>query len=146
VGEERFAAIARPFHRPPDAARRPHHRDLLRIDIEARSERAADIWTDHVNALLLYLEASRERMPQTMRALTSRNQRMLLLRRVIAADGRARLQERAGGALVADRLLDDDVRVLDDGLHGGAVAEGAVELEIVGGARPDRRRSIREPV
>src|SRR5260370_42031149 len=75
-----------------------------------------------------------------MRALTSRNQRMQLVRRVITADGRAWLHERAGGALVADRLFDDDMRVLDGGLHGGAIAEGAVEREIVGGIRPDRRR------
>ena len=34
--------------------------------------------------------------------------------------------------------------VLDGGLHRGAIAEGAVEREIVGGIRPDRRRPARE--
>ena len=144
VGEERLGAVAGPFHRPAEAARRPHHRDLLGIEIGARAESAADVGADHVHVLLRHLEADRERMPDAVHALAARDQRVLVLGRVVVADRRARLHEAAGGALVADGLLDHQMGAGERGLDRGAVAECVVEREVVGRLRPDRRRTRRE--
>ena len=43
VAEERLLALAGPFHRPADAARRPGDQRELRIDRAARAEIAADV-------------------------------------------------------------------------------------------------------
>ena len=142
VGEECFAAIADPFHRPPDAARRPDHGDLLGIEIETRSEGAADIRTDRAHALRRHLETAGHVVAQAMGALASRDQGVALT--VVAADRRARLHEGAERALAADGLLHHQVGARERGLDRGAIAECIVEREIARRLRPQRRRAIGE--
>ena len=144
VGQERLVAVAGPFHRPAEALGRPDHRDLLGIDIEARAEGAADIGADHAHALRRHVEAARERRPQAMDALATRDQGVLLRRLVVAAERRARLHEGADGALAAHGLLHHEMRARQRRLHRGAVAERIVEREIARGIRPQHRRTRRE--
>ena len=52
VGQERFRAVAGPFHRPADLLRRPEADHLLGIDEDLRAEAAADVGRDHAQLVL----------------------------------------------------------------------------------------------
>ena len=109
IGEEAFGAVAGPAHRPPDMARRPHHHDLLGIDIGAQPERAADIGADHAHALRRDAEAFGERGLLAMHALAAGDQRVAVVRRIVCAERGARLHLGIDDALIAERVLDDDL-------------------------------------
>ena len=59
VGEERFAALARPLDRAVDALRRPDHRGLFGVQVDLGAEAAADVGRDHAHLVLRQPEHER---------------------------------------------------------------------------------------
>ena len=47
-----LAAVLGPFHRPADVARRERDQEILRIELAARAEAAADVVLDHVDGIV----------------------------------------------------------------------------------------------
>ena len=143
VGEERFAAVRDPFHRPPDPPRRPQHGDLLGVEAALGAEAAADVARDDVDAVRRHLEdVLREELPDAVRVRGRGDEPPARFAAVERADAAARLERVAGDPLVQDAQPRDVRRIRERGGGLRAVAELVLEADVVGPPRPDRRRAV----
>ncbi len=139
VAERHLRPRAGPFHRPADALRRPEHERELGIERVARAVATADVARDHAEAGVRQAEGGRQLALEAVHALPAGIERVAPARRVIGADGGARLHRHAGHAVVDDLQPRDMGRTGEgrrDGLH---VPLPVVDAEV---ARPVFPRPI----
>ena len=99
-----FAPILDPADRPAQAARRERNEEVLRIELAARAEAAADIDLDEVDGFRLKAEHAGEHAPVEERHLDRAMQRQPSLRCVPVGQQPARLHGQGGVALDAEAL------------------------------------------
>ena len=108
VGKEGFAAVGGPFDRPLQLLAGPGADRFFRIDIDLRSETAADIGCHDAEFRLRNAEHERpDHKPCQMRVLRGREQRVGLVDRIILGQGRAWFHGIRDQAVVANLQLDD---------------------------------------
>ena len=61
IEEEGFAALAAPFDRAADPARRPHHQGIFAIEQVLGAEAAADVAADHAHLVFVDAEHAAQR-------------------------------------------------------------------------------------
>ena len=130
-----------PLHRAPELARRPRAADLLGVDLQLGAEAAADLGGDHADPVLADAEHDREEQAQEVRHLGRAPDRQLV--GAVVGQHAARLDRRAGDAMVDDATLDDDVGLGEAGLEVAAAQRPLAHLvgpELL----VDERRSVLE--
>ena len=153
VGQERFGAIAGPFHGPSDLLGGPQRHHLFRIDEDLGAEAAADVGRDHAQ-LVLGRDVVERRQHETrdMRVLRGRIESEVLFRGVVIRDCRARLHRVRHQAVVGDVERDDIGGRFERRVGGGFVADGPVVDHVarrfrmqLRRARLDRGLDVRQP-
>src|SRR5207247_70403 len=98
--EEGFGAVARPFHRPADLARRPKDGHFLRIGSALGTEPAPYIRRNDTNAVLVNAKRFNQEIPEVMGILKARVKNVTTACRIVLADCRSRLQRIGRHALI----------------------------------------------
>ena len=142
VGEEGFGAVAGPLHGAADLLRGPQRHHLFGIDVDLRTEAAADVGRDHAQLVLgRDVVERRQHEAGDVRVLRGRPQRVVLFGRVVIGDRRARLHRIRRQAVVGE-IEAHHVRGLGEGsLHGGFIAEVPVIDHVARGFRVQLRRA-----
>ena len=139
VGHHRFAALARPFHRPQELARRPQGQAVLDILPALGAEAAADVLGDHPHLALGHLEdVLRQHVAHAMGILDVGIEGQAILALVVDAERAARLH--VLGMHAGDHVapLDDLGGALDRLVGGGLVAALDVVGDVVRAVVPHR--------
>src|SRR5947209_11293030 len=140
IAEESFGAIAVPFHRTPDLARRPDADRLFRIDVNLRAETAANVGRDDAELMFRRkTDESRENEPRDMRVLTRRVKDERIRAFLVFADGGARLHGIRYEAVVDEFQLRHVLRCGERFVGRRLVAEMPVVDDIVRGDVVDLR-------
>ena len=130
-----------PLHRLAELAGDRGEEDLLAVDLQLRAEPAADLRGDDADLLLVLAEQQRQEEPHEVGDLGRGGEREARAARL--GEDAARLDRRAGDAVVDDAPLADDVGL---GHHGVHVA--AAQRPLVGLVGPevlvDERRAVLE--
>ena len=93
VGRNGLAALARPFHRAAELARRPQHQPVLGVLPALGAEGAADVAHDHADRVLGHLEdVGGQRVAHAVRILHVGVERVAALAGIPGAQRAARLQ------------------------------------------------------
>ena len=109
VGQVPFRAVGDPFDRPAGPPRRPQNQYLFGIGAAAQAETAADVAGDHADILFGDAEnLGRELFAQLVGIMQTRIERVAAVRRLVAAEARARLDGVGDRAGDAERALDHD--------------------------------------
>ncbi len=146
IEDERLAAGRRPCHWPAEAARRPQHQHVIRIDVRFHAEAAADIGRDHANLRFWDVQhRGRKLAAQPVRVLRGAVERIAIAAEV--PNGAARLDRIGSDAIVLEPQRDDVLGLGEGGVGRRRVAErdgdGAVAVRAV---VPDLRRARFERV
>ena len=140
VGQEGFAALGDPDHRPPRDFRRPQHAGVLRIRHDLHAERAADVAGHDIELLGTNVEdLLGKAIADEEHALARRMQEIAVGGRVVARPGAARLERRDRDAVVDDIEADDTGGAGERLLGRLGVAGRPVERRVVRRLRPDLR-------
>ncbi len=108
VRQEGFGAIGIPFHRHAGLLGRPETDDLFRIDVDLRSEAAADVRRDHPQLVLRRdVVEGAHHQPRDMRVLAGRVAGVVILRGVVDTERSARLHRIGRQAVVVNLDLGD---------------------------------------
>ena len=99
VGDEGLVALGGPFHRPPDLARAPDHQREFGKEAVARAEIAADLVGDDAHRFERHAQDRRDLLLLAHDAAGAGVERVASGRRVVDADGGARLHRHAGDAI-----------------------------------------------
>ena len=147
VAEERLGAAGHPMDRPAELFRAEHQREVFRIGPGLEAEGAADVLGQHPQPLLRHFEDDGDIVAQDARALRADAQRILVVRRIIACGGAARLHRGDRDALIGHRNARDEFGGLEDrvdlariGLGIGGKS-GPVDGQVARRLRPDLRRA-----
>ena len=133
VGQEGLAALGGPLDRPADALAGPHQRGLLAVEEDLRAEAAADIGCDDAHLVLRDAEhEGAHQQPLDVRVLVGDVQRVVVVGRVVAGVGGARLDRVRHQPVVAKAQLADVRRLREGGVGAGAVADRPVVAKVVG--------------
>ena len=112
VGQERFAALARPLDRAVDALARPDDRGLFGVQEDLRAEAAADVGRDHAHLVLRQSQHERRHQQALdVRVLARHVERVAVVGAGVRRDRGARL-DRVGNEAVVDDVDLRDVRGL----------------------------------
>ena len=139
VAEKGFLTFARPLDRTANASRRPGDEGELGIERIAGAEIAADVAGHHPNAIGRDAENTRELVLLPDDAAAAGVERGAAARRVIAADGGARLERHAGDALDPGVEFHHMCRVRERGRGRGGVANLGIDADVRGSFVPELR-------
>src|SRR5947209_15810543 len=132
IAEESFGAIAVPFNRTPDLARRPDADRLFRIDENLRAETAANVGRDDAELMLRRkADESRQNQPRDMRVLARRIKDERIGAFLVFADGGARLHRIWHKAIVDEFELGHVLRRSERFVGRRLVAEMPVVDDVV---------------
>ena len=115
-GDQMLAAILDPFDRPLQAQRGDADQHVLRIDLAANAEAAADMPFKKVHRRRTAAEHARDLVPVPMRHLGGAVQFEHVAGGVIARDRAARLERHARMAADRQRCLDHRMRAAESGV------------------------------
>ena len=142
VGEKGFAALAGPFDRNPQLARRVQHQPLLGIEEQLHAETAAHVGRHHAETVLRQLEDVGGQQPaDAVRTLGRGGEGETPVARVVGSHRAARFHRIGDQAVVDQGQLDHVLGLGETRLGGLAVAALPVEAEIAGDFVPHQRLS-----
>ena len=140
IGQEHLGAVAGPFHRPAEPARRPQHDGEFGVERVARAVAAADVGGGDPDVVLGDAEQRRQILLAAHGAAGPGMERVPAGGRVEGADRRARLHRHPGAARQRG-LQDDDLMRLGEGAgHGPGVAHRAVDADVGAALGPQSRQ------
>jgi hypothetical protein len=103
IGQEAFAAVGGPLHRPAEPPRRPQHQHLLGIGVDLHAEAAAHVRRHHAQPLARQAEhVVGKLIAQAVHTLARGVERVTAARARVETDGAARL-DRADRDAVVDQ-------------------------------------------
>ena len=132
IALERLIAPAHPFDRPAEAARRPQHQGMFRIDEIFHAEAAAEVARDDADLAWLQAHALRRQIAHGEMIVAIGMQPIAPARRVIFPQRAARLDRRRRHPVVAKLDLDHMLGAGEGLLHRRLVAGEPVETDIAG--------------
>src|SRR5262249_17157086 len=130
IAEKGFLPLANPFDRTADAPRGPGDESEFRIEGVAGAEIAADVAGDHAHALGRHAEHVGELMLLAHHAAAAGVERVAAARRIIMADGGARLHRYAGDALHPGFETDGMCRVRERRGGRGGIADLRIDADV----------------
>ena len=143
VADEALRALAGPFHRPAELARRPQADDLLRIDEDLRAEAAADIGRDDAQLVFgRHADEGGDHQPRDVRVLRCVPQRQAAAAGVVFGDCGARLHRIRHQPVVDELELGDVLGVLERGVGRIGVADVPVVDRVVRRDFVNERRAL----
>ena len=146
VAEERLAALAGPFDRPTDPARRPGEQRIFGVEEVARAEIAAHVLAHAAHLLRRHAEHLSEVEPQLGDAAAAAGVKGVLPARLVVFGRRgARLHRDAGDALHPGVEPHDMGRAAERIGGRGLVADLDIDAEIVRRPIPQLRRRRASP-
>ena len=141
VGEQRLAALARPFDRATDAPGGPRHQRELRIERVAGAVVAADLARNDADGAARHAQRFRQVVLDALAAARAGIERVMIALRVVHGERRARLQRDAGDAVHAGLEPDHVGGAGERGVGGGRIAAVGVDAHVGAGLLPDERRA-----
>ena len=128
-GEQMLAPILDPLHRPAAEARRERDQEVLRIELAARAEAAADVVLHHADGAFRQTEMFCQHAPVEERDLGGAVDGQLTARRIPFRQQPARLHRDGAVALDREALAANVCRAVESGI-GIAAQAGEGEREI----------------
>ena len=114
--DQMLAPVLDPFHRPADGLRCERNEEILRIELAAHAEGAADVALDHGDGVFRERKLRREDTPDGEGDLGGAIDRQVAARRVPIGEQAARLHRHRGVALHPEALAPHIRRVLECGV------------------------------
>ncbi|MDT4849815.1 hypothetical protein FQZ97_839450 [compost metagenome] len=131
VADEGFAAVAGPLDRTADATRRPQHGNRFHVEGAARAEATAHIGRHHTDVLGRHAQRVGQAQLLACHALAAGDQQPAVLRRVVVADGGARLHLAVDDAAAAELAPHHAGSLGEGGVGGHAIAQLGLEAQVV---------------
>ena len=142
VGQERFRAGARPFHRTAGDFRCQQHQGDLVVDRRLHAEAAADVAGDDAHLVLRHLQhGGGELGAEVMGALQGRVDRVAVLDGVVIADRAARLHGGGGHPVDREAVAHDVLGGREGGVRRRLVTAEMGEADVVRAVVPDAWRA-----
>ncbi len=144
VGHEALSALRRPRHRPTQPSRRHQQQRVLGVGAAARAEATAGVRHDHAKPLDPDAQHVGHQRAHPVRRLAADLERPPGGGGLVGGDGRARLEEHRGDAVVDDLDPGDVGGPVEGARDGGRVATLPFEGHVARAVVPDPRRAGRQ--